>query len=157
MGEPIVWVMSGVQVRETEEFHIDGQPALVLAIAPNEVWLRDPEPRSGFRKLEGAGYETTYRIVDVRMRVRDPSASRSVLNISIAGVVNVQHRLLLWLGNPSRDKIQLHCGYEPKVYRQWDHRLDREAMKWMWFEALSDHSSVRHEPAIFADLLEDLR
>jgi hypothetical protein len=165
MGEPIVWVIPGISIRETDEFRIDGKPAPVLAIAPDEVWLRDPDPKPGFRKLEGAGYETTYRISDVQMRVRDPAASRSVLDISINGVVNVQHDLLLWLGNPNREQIQLHCGSEPNVYREWDHRLDREAMKWIWLKpgdvrngALKLSCPITQapgsEPAIYVELIE---
>jgi hypothetical protein len=134
IGEPVVWVLPNVPVRDTEEFTIDGQRMALLTIAPHEVYLRDPAPKPGLRRLQGAGFDTTYRFIDPRIRVRQPQAKRTVLDIEVAGLEGLQHRTGMILINRSQDKVRLLCGHYPSGYKEWNRGHDREEIKWMEFE-----------------------
>jgi hypothetical protein len=128
LGQPIEWVTAGSGIKETESFRIDGLPMTVLAVTPFEIILRDPAPALGWRTIQAAGYETTYRFVDVRLQVHTVSAARSTLDVLVKGLENLKQTVNLLLINYSRDMVSLNCG-ESKGHDLMNRGNDRDEIK----------------------------
>jgi hypothetical protein len=127
VGNPILLEIGEKLADERSAFRIDGVPAVVLARTSWQVFLRDPEPRTGLRTIASAGYEITLPFIRVETELppfgrRGAEIRFQVRGVDVAaqpgGIHWTRARLLVW--NLSQDKIKLLCGKSYRLDPEWD-------------------------------------
>lgn len=67
------------------------------------------------------------------MRIREPEAKRSVLDISVAGLARIERPVDMLLKNNTNDEIHRLCGRQPSEYERRNRGGDLDEMKWIRF------------------------